>query len=115
MITFQVEMEMDEGSWSDHVLGSGATQWEWWADIHQNSSGDVVIEHWYDEDDSEYIEDDRGKPFIHYTTMQRIADAASELAKEDTFVRDQLANDDFDADGMDRVLQYAVFGEVIFG
>jgi hypothetical protein len=98
MITFQVEMEMDEESWKDHVLGSGATQWEWWADIHQNPSGDVIIKHWYDEYMQEYIEEDREEPFIYYTSLQKIADAASELAKEDTFVRDQLANDDFDAD-----------------
>jgi hypothetical protein len=47
--------------------------------------------------------------------MQAIADAASDLATESKFVRDQLANDDFDADGMDRVVQYLVFGEVLFG
>jgi hypothetical protein len=115
MITFQVEIEMDEESWKDHVLGSGATKWEWWHDIYQNSSGDVIIDHWYDEDNEEYIEESRYTPFRHYTTLQKIADAASALAAEDKFVCNQLVGDDFDADGMDRVLQYVAFGDVIFG
>jgi hypothetical protein len=49
-----------------------------------------------------------------FLTYQEIADACSEYARESKFVADQLANDDFDADGMDRVLQYAFMGKVIY-
>lgn len=49
------------------------------------------------------------------TTLQNIAYAASELARMDSFVCNQLVSSDFDADGMDRVLQYTVFREVVFG
>jgi hypothetical protein len=114
MITFQVQTEMTDEAWADHVFGSGAFMWEWWADAYQNPSGDVVIKHWYNMDTETLDEEHEGEPHTYYTRMQAIADAASDLATESKFVRDQLANDDFDADGMDRVVQYLVFGEVLF-
>lgn len=101
---------MTDESWYAHVFGSGAFQWEWWADGYQNPSGDVVIKYHEDPDEPNW-----DNPKIHYTTLQKIADTASTLAKTESFVRNQLVNDDFDADGMDRVLQYEVFGEIIFG
>jgi len=115
MITFRVQIEMKDEAWEDHVFGSGADTWEWWHSFSLSQHGDVMIKHWYNKD-TEELQEDHGAdlPFIFYTKMQAIADAASDYAAESEFVRNQLVNDDFDADGMDRVLQYLVFGEVLF-
>jgi hypothetical protein len=111
MIEFTVTHTMSEEEWCDHVFGSGADQWPWWISVGQNSAGDVVIYH-QDPDSETYYEDE---PEIHYTTLQKLADTASEMAPEYPAVNLAISNDDFDADAMDLVLQMDVFGEIVYG
>jgi hypothetical protein len=109
MINFTVRTAMTEEAWKDHIFGSGADTWEWWADLYQNPSGDVVIKYFSDPD--EYDSDVQ----IHYTTLTRLADTASKMAQRNDTIRRSILNDDFDADAMDLVLQTEVFGEIIYG
>lgn len=115
MITLEVQIEMEDSAWADHVLGSGAAQYEWWHDIYQNKAGDVIIDHWYNMETELYNEDHEGAPFRYYTTLQKIADAATEYATMSQFVTNQMVNDDFDADGIDQILQFLIFESVVFG
>jgi hypothetical protein len=108
-VSFKVTKEMDLDEWKDHVLGSGGFSWEWWIEVLEFEDSLQVM--WYeDADDPDSSETPQSE-----LTYQEIADAASELAAKNSFVAAQLANDDFDADGMDQVLQYAFIGEVRYG
>jgi hypothetical protein len=109
MIKFTVPMEMELEAWKDHVLGSGAFSWEWWIDYHAGEKGVQAV--WYDDADNP---DESGTPEA-WISYQEIANVASDLAETDKFVANQLVNDDFDADGMDRVLQMAFIGEIRYG
>lgn len=111
MITFTVQKEITEEDWCDHVFGSGAGGYPWWADLYQNPSGDVVIKH-IDPDSETYYSD---TPETYYTTLQKIADTASVIALEYKTVAEAIIEDDFDANDMDIVLQSVVFGEIVYG
>jgi hypothetical protein len=107
MISFAVKQTMSEEDWKDHVLGSGAFSWEWWYSVEETLDG--ILVGWYDDiDSSDNVES-------KFLTYQQIADKCSELAQTHQMVSDQLLNDDFDADGMDVVLQYAFIGEIRYG
>lgn len=107
-VTFQVTKKMDLEEWKDHCWGSGWTTWEWWAGAEAVDDG--IIAEWYEDCDDPDSEIRKGM-----LTWQEIADAASELAATHSFVAAQLSADDFDADGMDQVMQYAFIGEVRYG
>lgn len=108
-VSFKVTKEMDLEEWQDHCWGSGWTIYDWWhRDTCSDESG--IIASWFEDADDPDSEIRRSQ-----LTWQEIADACSELAARDSFVAAQLANDDFDADGMDRVMQYAFIGEVRYG
>lgn len=107
MIKFKVVKEMGASEWDDHIFGSGAFQWEWWRDCGTKPDGDIVLVAYSDADDPESNEVTSWRG-----TYQELADIASDLASVDPFVANQLNSDDFDADGMDRVCQVAVFGQV---
>ena len=109
MITFQVVKEMDPDEWQDHCWGSGWTMWEWW--VEAINTGEGIQAMWYEDAD----DPDSSATPAAFLTFQEIADACSELAAQDDFVASQLARDDFDADGMDRVMQYAFIGEIRYG
>ena len=107
-VSFQVTKKMDLDEWKDHCWGSGWTTWEWWYRATATPTG--IEAAWFED------ADDPDSPvrvgFLHW---QEIADAASELAATNSFVAAQLSADDFDADGMDQVMQYAFIGEVRYG
>lgn len=108
-IAFYVVMKMDLENWKDHCWGSGWTMWPWW---HENTYSDELgIRAWWYED----ADDPDSAISSGHLTWQQIADECSELALKDGFVASQLVNDDFDADGMDRVMQSAFMGEVRYG
>lgn len=112
IVTFQVTKEMTLEEWMDHLLGSGAFTWPWWVSV-DDTGPDVdqpgLEVEWYKNADHPSMGTEKS-----FLTYQEIADACSEYAQESKFVANQLANDDFDADGMDRVLQYAFIGEVMY-
>lgn len=108
-VSFKVTKEMDLDEWQDHCWGSGWTTWDWW---HHDTNSDEngIMAAWYEDADDPDSEIRRAQ-----LTWQEIADAASELAATNAFVAAQLSADDFDADGMDQVMQYAFIGEVRYG
>lgn len=107
-VTFQVIKKMDLSEWKDHCWGSGWTTWEWWADCSADSEG--IDASWYDD-----VDDPDSDTSTAFLTWQEIADKCSELAATNSFVASQLSADDFDADGMDQVMQYAFIGEIRYG
>lgn len=107
-VTFTVTQEMSLEEWKDHCFGSGWSLYDWWYDARQHDNG--VEAFWY-EDLGDYTPKILGKVL----TYQEIADVASEVAANDPFVARQLANEDLDADGMDRIMQTAFMGDVIYG
>lgn len=107
-VSFKVTKKMDLEEWKDHCWGSGWTTWEWWYIAAVTDEG--VLASWFID-----VDDPEPETMSGFLTFQEIADACSELAAKDAFVAAQLANDDFDADGMDRVMQYAFIGEVMYG
>jgi hypothetical protein len=107
-VDFHVKMTMDLEEWQDHCWGSGWTVWEWWYAADVDDLG--IRASWYEDCD-----DPESKISSGHLTWQQIADECSELAATDGFVADQLARSDFDADGMDRVMQHAFIGEIRYG
>jgi hypothetical protein len=107
-VTFDVKKEMDLKEWRDHCFGSGWTMWEWWYDA--NILDDGLEVQWYEDcdDPDSRIEKD-------FKTWQELADVASEVASWHQMVSDQLLNSDFDAVGMDVVMQVAFIGEITYG
>ncbi len=108
MITFNVPLEMDQEEWQDHCWGSGWTTWAWWSGAVEHPEG--IEASFYDDADDPDSAETTG-----FLTWQQIADRCSQLATEDPFVARQLQASDFDADGMDRVMQYAFIGEIRYG
>jgi hypothetical protein len=108
MVTFDIKMEMDPEEWHDHCWGSGWTTWDWWHSASVTDEG--IRAAWYDDAD-----DPDSTVTTRFLTFQEIADKCSEFAALDPFVARQLQASDFDADGMDRVMQYAFIGEVRYG
>lgn len=113
---FTVKHTMEEEEWDAHVFGSGAFQWEWWHSASEVNGlielvafTDKAVDQQWEQNFDPYQEGNTEK---WVGTFQELADIATEYAAKDQFVMEQLVNDDFDADGMDRVCQYAVFGEV---
>lgn len=110
-VFFQIQKPMDLEEWEDHILYSGAETYPWWHEIWRNGSGDVVIEH-KDPDSTSYYTD---APERHYTTLEKLARTASEMAAEYEVIAEAIINEDFDANAADLVLQYDVFGEIVYG
>jgi hypothetical protein len=108
MINFVIPMKMDLEEWKDHCWGSGWTTWEWWENASPDSQG--IWATWYEDCDDPDSEKHTG-----FKSWQEIADIASVVASKDGFVAAQLINSDLDADGMDRIMQTAFIGEVIYG
>jgi hypothetical protein len=107
-VTFNVTLEMDQEEWQDHCWGSGWTMYSWWEGAADDSEG--IEASFYDDAD-----DPDSEVITAHLTWQDIAEKCSELAAQDPFVARQLQASDFDADGMDRVMQYAFIGEVRYG
>lgn len=107
-VIFQVTKKMDLTEWQDHCWGSGWTTWEWWHSASATLTG--IQAAWFEDADDPDSEVRSG-----FLNWQQIANAASELAATNSFVAAQLSADDFDADGMDQVMQYAFIGEVRYG
>jgi hypothetical protein len=107
-VTFSIKMEMPLEEWKDHCWGSGWTTWEWW--YSASATNDGISAEWYEDadDPDSRIEKD-------FRTWQQLADVASQVAASDGFVADQLSRSDLDADAMDRIMQTAFIGEVIYG
>lgn len=108
MVTFQVTKKMDLEEWKDHCWGSGWTTYPWWKDVTPDSKGLWV--NWYEDCDEPDSVVRTG-----FASWQEIADKCSKLAETNSFVASQLSADDFDADGMDQVMQYVFMGEIIYG
>jgi hypothetical protein len=107
-VTFVVFMEMSLEEWKDHCFGSGWSLYEWWVDAEQHDNGVSAI--WYKNADYPEAGTERG-----FQTYQELADVASKVAATDPFVSRQLSASDLDADAMDRIMQTAFLGEIIYG
>ena len=94
------------------VFGSGANQFSWWqsfafvsGDIERAGralvTGEMVSAGGWD------------YPVRAWITADDLAKAADAILG--TFTRAPFRLDNLDADGADQILQYAVFGEVIYG
>jgi hypothetical protein len=108
MIKFVIPMEMSLEEWKDHCWGSGWTTWEWWYSASADDDG--IWAEWYEDadDPDSRIEKD-------FRSWRQLAYVASYVASQDAFVAAQLIGSDLDADGMDRIMQTAFIGEVIYG
>lgn len=106
-ITLKTQKEMDLEDFKDHMIYAGGLSWSWWASVDFDDEF-LTLGYYENLDWNNEVTTKR-------LTWQEVADACSELAADDKFVANQLANDDFDADGSDRVLQYAFIGEVRYG
>lgn len=116
---------------ADHFLGSGALSYDWWATDkwHVYPVGSIdAYDDWHVTLGDGYEADTPAKTVTHQIMLNGVRKIArSSAAVRDgvgiqmstqrecrTFLRDP-DDADFDADLADQVLQYIVFGEVIYG
>ena len=113
----------------DHLFGSGAFRYDWWVDHYD----------WFEEEMIAEIEGRRPrgkiwveiwdpgtvKPFYEQKTIRKeftitdVKKVVDEITKRDDHLGKQIkravTDDDFDAHDADVVLQWLVFGEVVYG
>jgi hypothetical protein len=112
--TLHIQREVTQEWVDDSTLGSGALDWEWWRAVTADDDGlNLTVA---DPDD----EGGDGEATItKFMRWGEFVKAANELCASDYagrwLVIQQLANEDMDADGADQILQWHMFGEVVYG
>lgn len=107
-ILIRVAQEWTREDLQDHIVGSGASAFPWYHEgIGVERDGSFV----FDLEDP----DDETKTIHKVVTEAEMVKAIEDLSLENEFVRRQVAGQDIDADGADCIIQYAVYGKVIFG
>lgn len=97
----------------DNVMGSGADGWDWYQSYIAWDAGTseyvVTMMDQNDEDNTAEYRFTRGKVRSTVTDM-----AMGKLPVNDR-IRSYAQADDMDADSMDCVIQWIVYGEIVFG
>lgn len=99
----------------DNVQGSGATQWSWYqSSIEWDAeAGQYVVEmddpNGPEEDSTAVYRFTRGK------VRSTVTDMAMGKLPVNSTIRSYAQKDDMDADSMDCVIQWIVYGEIVFG
>jgi hypothetical protein len=110
-ITIPLEIDADE-VWSD-IFGSGWEHSDWWVRITHHDDGawdkpsPITVKHWGRDDDT-VIE-------VTHLTVEQVLTAYAKLLGERYTHCGGCPLDDPDACTSDAVLQFAVFGEFIYG
>lgn len=101
----------------DHLFGAGVYQWGWWADYGETDDGKLFAEVIDPDSDVDPYEEDP-KTIRKEFTLSQLKKAVDELTKrEDDYAKQiqrAIRDDDFDAGDADVVLQWLVFGEVVY-
>lgn len=112
MITLNLPITFEQEAFLDHVLWSGGLGWgSWWGS--SNWSDEALTLTGYA--DNPETDDDGTWSMPYLVRLEDLVKAAQLAASENKYVAEQLIKDDVDAIGADIILQYAVFGEVVYG
>lgn len=114
VITVKVTREMDRDELWSNVFGTAGESWSWWRSVtfHGGAS-------WETPGDSGYADlriedpDDESKTIVKIVTMDDVVYAAEWYVAKG-YERGS-ALDDLDAGASDLILQFMVFGEVVYG
>lgn len=116
-VNIKMEYPMDEEDLFTHLDGSGWEHWGWgWSQVVTNDEGTSMLEIHMDDPDDNGSEDPR--QIIKSFTAEQVAEAISNMPPEETFTKRawrDLRNDDMDAETADIVMQWLVFGEMVYG
>ena len=113
-MTVIVPMRFDADELWSQIMGAGWDIWDWWVGC-KYVGGDwdkhctLVVTSWG--------EDEGDDPNLYITREITIDDVvlALEALKDYGMVSEHLANQDFDANTSDCIIQQIVYGEVIYG
>lgn len=109
-ITVTIPITFSRQDLIDLVEGSGALSWEWWHNVERNEFG------WaFTVEAANDAEAEETKHLRFAQIAQALQDYLSENPRDIEFDGYELDFGHFDADIADRVLQTAVFGDVIYG
>lgn len=117
MATVKMQVEIDDDELWSMIFGAAAGTWSWWRamDFADGCDWNIAGECTLVIENPDYDEDELGSK----ETIEKVVTvsdlAAGISALDDPFVYRQLKNEDFDADGADRVLQFVVLGAVAYG
>jgi hypothetical protein len=99
----------------DNVMGSGAETWEWY--ITDIKVDDATDEYMVEMSDPNSEVD--GGTNVYFFTRGKVRSTVTDMAMGRLPVNDRIRKsaqvDDLDADAMDCVIQWIVYGEIIFG
>lgn len=110
MYTVTTTRTVDDEWVNDAIWGSGVCE-PWWIEFHQVTDNSVRVTCWDGEcgDGEETIE-----VTVSYQTIisaiNRILNGEAEW-----YIKDYINRDDIDSDAADVILQYAVYGETVYG
>ena len=95
----------------DLVLGAGAEVWSWWQDIDGSEIDGFTIIGDNPEDEDNPIEVTLSVQFIRNVINRVLGNQLPAWG----IIEEAIDNDDWDANTADIVLQYAVYGEIVYG
>jgi hypothetical protein len=97
----------------DNVLGSGADMWDWYlSNIKWNAGANTYVVTMMDpEDEDNHVE--------YQFTRGKVRSTVTDMTMGNLPVNDRIRGyaqkDDMDADSMDCVVQWIVYGEIVYG
>lgn len=95
----------------DVVIGAGADEWSWWHDIYGDEEDGFTIIGDNPRNLDNPIEVTLSVQFIRNTIDRIIGERLDGWG----IIEEAIDHDDFDSNTADLVLQYAVYGEIVFG
>lgn len=98
----------------DRILGAGADSYEWWVELGRGKDGGytaIIMDESEDTEESDHERTFTGADFLDLCRRVLSGELASQFPGQ--VIRD-LANDDLDSDSTDSLLQYLVFGEIVY-